>query len=293
MRVSVVITSYNRPERIGATLRSLAAQTYQPDEILIADDCSPNDPSDVVENHRIFFHQRVHYFRHETNLGMPGNLNFLLRRAAGEIIVNLHDADEFDPTYLEKLLGAMDADQRIGIAFTGWTFTDNAARRHLPAIARITPGRDFFEQHLMRAVSCPIWGTVALRRTALETHGLLDPKFGPLADVDYWAKVCLTHDVAYVAEPLLVLYPIGTHGNEWRWLRYDLGRRINAENLRRHLSDRASKLRIEQVLHHWRYLYEYFFGMLHLARRQKWRMLREGIRYFPISLARKRDVDRG
>jgi glycosyltransferase involved in cell wall biosynthesis len=280
------MTSYNRPERIGATLRSLSQQTLQPDEIIIADDLSPNDPTEEVERHRHLFAQPFNYLRREKNLGMPGNLNDLLARTKGDIIVNVHDADEFAPNYLEQLVTAIEQDERIGMAFTGWTFTDAPERRHLPDIPAVTPGRTFFRRYLMRSLSCPIWGTVALRRSVYLAHGPLDSQFGPLADVDYWARVCLTHDIAFIREPLLILYPVGTHGNEWRWSRFDWGRQINAANIRRHLQAEPGSLRWELVRHWFRYLGEYCFGMMHLIRRARWSRVFEGLAMLPAVLFR-------
>ncbi len=40
MRISVCVTTFNRAELLDRTLASLAAQSRQPDEILVSDDCS-------------------------------------------------------------------------------------------------------------------------------------------------------------------------------------------------------------------------------------------------------------
>ena len=38
MPISVIVTTYNRPDALAATLRGLAAQRYRPFEVIIADD---------------------------------------------------------------------------------------------------------------------------------------------------------------------------------------------------------------------------------------------------------------
>jgi glycosyltransferase involved in cell wall biosynthesis len=281
MRVSLLMTSYNRPERIGDTLRSLAGQTLQADEIIISDDCSPQDPTVEVVRHRHLFHQRFSYVRQRKNLGMPENLNFLLSRARGDIIVNVHDADEFEPTYVEELVAALNLAPDVGLAFTGWRFTDGRFRPHVPQIPVASNGKAFFEKYMMRNLSCPIWGTVAIKREVLVQHNLLDPKFGPLADVDYWAKVCLTHSIAYVPKPLLVLYPEGTHGNCWLWSRFDLSRAINNVNIRRHLATSPAKMRRELTRHYVRYVVHFAFGQLHLLRRARWNEFGRGVKLIP------------
>ena len=101
-RISVCLTHYNRPDKLGATLESLALQTRVPDEVFVWDDCSPNDPTYVIEEWKARFPHFV-YHRNDVNLGMPGNLNAVIAQATGDYVANLHDADVFAPTLLFSL----------------------------------------------------------------------------------------------------------------------------------------------------------------------------------------------
>lgn len=49
MKVALLISTYNWPEALDSVLRSVAAQTRQPDEILIADDGSGGETKRVIE----------------------------------------------------------------------------------------------------------------------------------------------------------------------------------------------------------------------------------------------------
>jgi glycosyltransferase involved in cell wall biosynthesis len=49
MRVAIIITTYNWPEALAATLTSIGNQTRKPDRIIVADDGSGNETSEVVE----------------------------------------------------------------------------------------------------------------------------------------------------------------------------------------------------------------------------------------------------
>jgi glycosyltransferase involved in cell wall biosynthesis len=73
-RISVCLTHYDRPDKLAATLESLARQTRVPDEVLLWDDCSPRDPTEVVRSFEARFPHFV-YHRNERNLGMPGHRN--------------------------------------------------------------------------------------------------------------------------------------------------------------------------------------------------------------------------
>src|SRR5437763_9009654 len=47
--ISIIVSTYNRPDALGATLRSLARQTDSSFEIVVADDGSGPTTRDVVE----------------------------------------------------------------------------------------------------------------------------------------------------------------------------------------------------------------------------------------------------
>jgi len=48
MRISLIITTYNRPDALSLVLKSVASQTKLPDEIIIADDGSDNSTSEYI-----------------------------------------------------------------------------------------------------------------------------------------------------------------------------------------------------------------------------------------------------
>jgi glycosyltransferase involved in cell wall biosynthesis len=101
MKLSVCLTAYGRTHLLARTLESLAAQTRPPDELIVSDDCSPDDPTAVAESFRHRF-VRFRYNRNPRNLSMPANLNLVVGMAGGEYVANLHDADVFHPQLLEK-----------------------------------------------------------------------------------------------------------------------------------------------------------------------------------------------
>ena len=48
--ISVIVTTYNRPDALAASLRALAAQSDRNFEIVVADDGSGPDTARVIEN---------------------------------------------------------------------------------------------------------------------------------------------------------------------------------------------------------------------------------------------------
>lgn len=241
-RVSVCLTHYNRPEKLAATLESLVAQSRAPDEVFVQDDCSPNDPTEVAKAFQGRFKHFV-YERNEKNLGMPGNLNKVVRNATGDFVANLHDADEFHPQLLEKWVEALSRHPSAGLAFCG--YDAKAKPSQLQASGRIwihdfaecTPGRDFFERVFVGSSSSPIWGTVVVRREVYERHLPFDARFGMWSDVDMWMRVCGTHDIAYVAEPLIILDNTDTPVRAFHWGKVCVAHAMHFENIRRMARD--------------------------------------------------------
>ncbi|MFZ5375613.1 MAG: glycosyltransferase, partial [Campylobacterota bacterium] len=50
--ISVIIATYNGAAYIRAQLESIAAQTLQPTEIIVQDDCSSDDTVEIVRSYR-------------------------------------------------------------------------------------------------------------------------------------------------------------------------------------------------------------------------------------------------
>lgn len=278
LRISVCITHYNRPDKLAATLESLAQQTRIPDEVFLWDDCSPNDPTQIAQSYTGRFPHFV-YHRNATNLGMPQNLNDVIRQATGDFVANLHDADEFHPTLLEKWAEALSTYPNAGLVFCG---VDAAAKSGgdgkvwLHDVEAYTSGREFFRRHYLGSSSSKIWGTVMVRRSVYEMHLPFDAQFRNWADVDMWMRICGTHGIAYIREPLLILDHTPTALRSFSWEKFIIVHRMSFVNIYRMAgtpSELSKWLTMQRCV-------TYSFYLRHLASRAMrgmWRSLLEGI----------------
>ncbi|MDP2112824.1 MAG: glycosyltransferase, partial [Bacteroidota bacterium] len=55
MKISLIIATYNKPEYLFNCLKSIAELKEFPDEIIVADDGSGKETSDLIEKFRIQF----------------------------------------------------------------------------------------------------------------------------------------------------------------------------------------------------------------------------------------------
>lgn len=98
-KVSVIIPTYNRADKLDYSVRSVLDQTYEDFKLIIVDDCSTDNTEDVVEG---FGDDRIVYHRLEVNKGAAGARNEGVRLADTEFIA-FHDSDDkWLPDKLEK-----------------------------------------------------------------------------------------------------------------------------------------------------------------------------------------------
>ncbi len=106
LKVSVIITTRNRAERLRGAMASVLGQTYKDFELIVIDDGSDDETEGVV---RACADARVHYIRHEQHLGPVAALNEGLQVARGELIAILDDDDLWvDPRKLEWQVAFLD-----------------------------------------------------------------------------------------------------------------------------------------------------------------------------------------
>ena len=84
--VSVVVLAYRSADTIIETLESIKKQTYPKIELIVTDDCSPDNTVEVVENwmrDNKGCLSDMKLVTTEKNTGLPSNINRGLRAATG------------------------------------------------------------------------------------------------------------------------------------------------------------------------------------------------------------------
>ncbi len=112
--VSVVIPTYNRPEYLHQAISSAINQTYQNIEIIVSDNCSPENPQEIVES---FAEPRIRFWRQPHNLGMIGNQMHAFKMARGKYLASLHDDDMWNQDFLAKLVPPLEENSNLILAF--------------------------------------------------------------------------------------------------------------------------------------------------------------------------------
>lgn len=104
-KVSVIVPVYNAKRFITATVNALLAQTLKDVEILLMDDCSPDESAEIIKS--VYANEeRVRYYKMDVNGGPAKARNRGIELAEGEYISFLDSDDGIVPDALEKLYEA-------------------------------------------------------------------------------------------------------------------------------------------------------------------------------------------
>lgn len=115
MKVSVLINSRNRLQSLSQCLKSVFSQNYPDYEIIVLDDASDGvDLCKVLS--KAFKCPYLHCFRSDTQLGVAGSRNLLMRLATGEVFCFIDDDAYFEsPDALTRFVKAFIMHKDIGI----------------------------------------------------------------------------------------------------------------------------------------------------------------------------------
>jgi glycosyltransferase involved in cell wall biosynthesis len=124
--VSIGIPTYNRANSyLKYALRSAVNQTYKNIEIIVSDNCSPDNTEMVVEE---FNDPRIRYYRQKENIGPLNNRNFCLEQARGEYFVMLLDDDLIDDDFITVCMDTVMHRGELGVILTGTREIDAGGR---------------------------------------------------------------------------------------------------------------------------------------------------------------------
>ncbi len=220
--IGVAIPAYGRGRFLAATLESVLGQTRPAAEIVVVDDCSPDNTAEIA---MAYVDRGVRYIRNPRNLGVPENYNASLGRLTSDYVFILEDHDLLAPTFIEECAAILDSRPDVVMAFTAIGDIDESGtvkREHRLRYPRIFPGR-ILSKRLVTRVGAALCLTGVTRRMALQgLEPWYDPKYWAFGDVYLWIRLALRGHVGYVPKPLLLMREreAGHHleGHEWESL---------------------------------------------------------------------------
>ena len=204
MQVNVIITCYNKEEKVRRAIESVKAQTLTGFSCIVIDDGSTDGSTAIVED-AIKDDARFSFVRIE-NAGVASARNYGISRGDAPYITCLDADDQIHPRFLETCAAGLDGDRLLGIVYTG--------------LAGVTPGGDVLEldwgqcdHHAQFEGKNQVPCCNMFRREAWKRTGGYNQRFAPLGagaeDAELWLKI---FEVGYkakkVTDELLFIYSL-------------------------------------------------------------------------------------
>ena len=204
--VTFVVPCYNYGHFLAECVNSILAQDYEHFEVLIMDNCSPDNTPEVA---RSFEDSRVRHIRNESNLGHVRNYNKGLELAQGKYVWVLCADDILGSrTMLRRFVDTMEQNEKLAFVFC------RAQELRKDEETTLVKWADCGEQDLqwldsvffLRLIEscCIVLSSVMIRKKSLDQVGLF-PVDLPYSDDWYiWGRLAMDFGVAYFAEPMLL-----------------------------------------------------------------------------------------
>jgi hypothetical protein len=128
-KISVFIFSYNGEKYIGECVESVLDQTLRPFEIIICDDHSLDGSWEIIKEYAGRHPMMIKAYRHESNLGIPKNGNFGMKKVTGDMVSWMDGDDRWLPRKLELEWKALKEHPEAKIAYSNVYLIDAEGNR--------------------------------------------------------------------------------------------------------------------------------------------------------------------
>lgn len=119
--ISIVIPVYNAEKYISYTIESVIKQSYSNWELILVNDCSPDNSVEVIKK---YLSKKVRLINMPVNSGVSKARNEGVKNAKGSYIAFLDADDMWARDKLEKQIEVVKKNNNVGIVYTGSKFVD-------------------------------------------------------------------------------------------------------------------------------------------------------------------------
>ncbi len=196
--VSVIIPTHNCAAYIGDAVASVLSQTYQTFEVIVVDDGSTDETSDVLTPYR----DRIQYV-YQDNQGPAAARNAGIRQARGNLIAFLDADDTWSPRKLELQVLALKAYPDAGLAFTDFHEFDESGVHKPSHLTGQRSSEAWFAKNRAAETELAYGGmyqeflranwiatcSVIVRRDVLAAVGCFDEGISYGEDYDLWLRI--------------------------------------------------------------------------------------------------------
>lgn len=219
VKVSICIPTYNRHDYLSYAIASVEKQTCDDWELIVCDDGSKDDTSEVMNSKSN--DARIRYIRHPQNIGRSRNMRSGFDAAVGDYFIKFDDDDALTPDFLAKTVAVLDTHPTIDFVCSDhWVINakgerDEAATKENSAkwgkdklAAAIIPDliRETFIKQSLQV------GSTLFRHSCLQQVDYMRPQADGCEDFDLLVRLALAGYQGYFIPELLMEYRF--HGGQ-------------------------------------------------------------------------------
>ena len=197
--VSVIIPCYNTAKYLGQAIDSVLSQTFSDFEIIVVDDGSTDNTTEVVQS---FNDSRIHYIQHSNNKGLSAARNTGIRHARGRYICFLDSADYFLSNKLKDQVNFLDSQPDYGLVCGGYLRVDkngNVVKESQPKIGPILP------EELLNVNQFIVPSTL-IRQKWIERAGYFDEALKGAEEWDFHCRLTMVGCLMYRQDKTVCAY---------------------------------------------------------------------------------------
>ena len=197
MKVSVVIPTYNRYHFLKRAINSLLSQTYLPDEIIVVDDGSTDDTTQVQKD----FPNIVYIY--QQNQGVSSARNLGIKNAKNKWLALLDSDDTWEPSKLEAQVNFHTLNPDILMSYTDEIWIRDDKEIKIPKKFKKI-GKDAFLENISYCNIAP--SSALLHKSIFDTFGFFDENLEVCEDYDLWLRIASEEKIALVDKKLIKKY---------------------------------------------------------------------------------------
>ena len=188
-KVSIIIPTYNRCDRLGKALLSLNELDYDKNklEVIVVNDGSKDNTEKVVKETSKKLSYKLKYF-YQKNKKLSAARNLAINNSSGEIIVSVDDDMLFPKEWLKKLIKPLEKRDfgAVGGPSICPSFATTFQRSvdHCMTTSFVGTGGMIGTTKKSFVKYWPRGGNMAIKKDVLDEVGLFDEKFIPSEEID-------------------------------------------------------------------------------------------------------------
>jgi len=194
--VSVVIPTYNRASYILDAIESVALQTYTDIEIIVVDDGSADQTSDLLQP--LIAAGKIHYI-YQDNQGVSSARNHGIRLARGKYIAFLDSDDIWDSSKLDVQTAFLDSNLEVAMIHNSFSRVDIdgtlLGSRDTSRISGWVYPDILLDWSVLIPPSC-----VMVRKSVLNETGGFDENLRWGEDIDLWRRIAKRYPIGVIPE---------------------------------------------------------------------------------------------